>query len=478
MNGLEGTSMGDPGRFTRFRHELSQQVHKIAGEVAALRSVHETEVILTEVMPLLSACRFLERHGASILKARRAGPGRLPWWLFGVGSMIHRVPHGQVMILSPSNYPLMLSGIQTLQALFAGNRVILKPSPGAGKLWALIRDILYSTGFSQSDFTLETEDPEALRRSLDSGIDKLVMTGGVQNGRKVYEAVAGHGIPATLELSGWDSCIVGPDAEPQIVQQALKFAVSLNHARTCIAPHRLFVPSSQIHHYEKLLADVPWESLFTEGGTPAKASESLKSAVNDALNDGAAMVHGSWNQSDSTAWPVILSGCQPSMRICREDFFAPVLALIPYESDSELIALANDCPFALGSSIFTPDRQWAGRIASRIRAGIVTINDIIACTADPRIPFGGSGASGFGVTRGTEGLLEMTRVKVIQSRRHKKHPHFDRIPDGAGPILGKLLLMTNASDMRTFLKALGGMTALLRKSISTRKKTSRDDRST
>jgi acyl-CoA reductase-like NAD-dependent aldehyde dehydrogenase len=113
------------------------------------------------------------------------------------------------------------------------------------------------------------------------------------------------------------------------------------------------------------------------------------------------------------------------MPVTQLDTFAPVLSLIPVDSDEEAIAAANSCGFALGASVFSRDELAARALAARLEAGIVTINDLIVPTADPRIPFGGRKQSGFGMTRGAEGLLELTRPKVIQVRRGKKRMHFD-----------------------------------------------------
>ena len=123
--------------------------------------------------------------------------------------------------------------------------------------------------------------------------------------------------------------------------------------------------------------------------------------------------------------PLVLAGVSPSSRLLREDIFAPVLALVTVADDHEAVFRANDCPFALAASIFTRDESAARLLAARINAGVVTINDLIIPTADARLPFGGRGRSGFGVTRGAEGLLELTAPKVVTVSRGKFRPAFD-----------------------------------------------------
>ena len=121
----------------------------------------------------------------------------------------------------------------------------------------------------------------------------------------------------------------------------------------------------------------------------------------------------------------MLSDVRPDMPVAQLDTFAPVLSIIAVDCDHEAITIANASRFGLGASVFSRDELAAKALASRLNAGIVTINDVIVPTADPRIPFGGRKQSGFGVTRGAEGLLEMTQPKVIQVRRGQERRHFD-----------------------------------------------------
>jgi delta 1-pyrroline-5-carboxylate dehydrogenase len=122
------------------------------------------------------------------------------------------------------------------------------------------------------------------------------------------------------------------------------------------------------------------------------------------------------------------------------DMFAPVLSLIPVESDEDALDKASHCDFGLGVSIFTKDLAAAARMAKIVSAGVVSVNDLIVPSADPRVPFGGTGRSGFGSTRGAEGLLELTRAKVVQTRTEGRLQHFS--PKPPNPELVSFLLRT------------------------------------
>jgi acyl-CoA reductase-like NAD-dependent aldehyde dehydrogenase len=152
------------------------------------------------------------------------------------------------------------------------------------------------------------------------------------------------------------------------------------------------------------------------------------------------------------------------MPVPQLDTFAPLLALIPVDSDEEAIAAANRCRFALGASVFSRDESGGRAVAARLEAGVVTINDLIVPTADPRIPFGGRKLSGFGVTRGAEGLLEMTRPKVIQLRRGRRRMHFDqRLTNRSTPLFVAFIRLVHGRGLANRLSALAAIMGGIRK---------------
>jgi aldehyde dehydrogenase (NAD+) len=113
------------------------------------------------------------------------------------------------------------------------------------------------------------------------------------------------------------------------------------------------------------------------------------------------------------------------MAICGESTFAPVLAVLPYDDLDQVLAAQDHCPYGLGASVFTRDPARAAALAAQWKAGFVSINDVIAGTGHPATPLAGRGASGWGVTQGLEGLLEMTVPQVVSTRRGSWRPHYD-----------------------------------------------------
>ena len=157
--------------------------------------------------------------------------------------------------------------------------------------------------------------------------------------------------------------------------------------------------------------------------------------------------------SEPPSYPVVLEGVTAAMEIAQRDTFGPVVSVLDAEGEDDMLDLDAACPFALGASVFGP-RKLAEAFARKVNAGSVTVNDLIVPTADPRLPFGGRGDSGFGLTRGAEGLLEMTRVKTVSVRRLNQHPHYDPIGDDEAEAFASYLRVAHGSGLAARLASL------------------------
>jgi aldehyde dehydrogenase (NAD+) len=158
----------------------------------------------------------------------------------------------------------------------------------------------------------------------------------------------------------------------------------------------------------------------------ARQGEAL---VREAMAGGARLIQGQGaapdNGAGDLAIPRAVLDARPEMAVCREASFAPLLAVLPFDTLADAERSDAGCPYGLGASIFTRSLGRAAELAARLRVGLVTVNDVIAPTAHPATPFGGRGASGWGVTQGTEGLLEMTVPQVVSVRGGSFRPHYE-----------------------------------------------------
>ena len=343
------------------RHLIAENAEALAAAAGAVNDRPPAEKLVSEVLPLADACRWLERNAARVLAPRRYGMRGRPFWMRGVSFEILRQPWGAVLVIGPGNYPLFLPAVQALHALVAGNEVLLKPAPGTGAVALALARLALRAGLDPGLLMILPESVEAARHAISEGVDKVIFTGSSENGRDVLAALAATNTPSVMELSGADAVLVLADADLDLVVRALRFGTRLNAGDTCIAPRRLVV---------------------------------VQSVANDLLARLAAAL-------------------------------VPRLPVERVRDEAAAVLRANGADFALGAAIFSRDIAKARALAVRIQSGFVTINDLIVPTADPRMPFGGVKASGFGTTRGEEGLLEMTSPHVVAVRRGRSHPHFD-----------------------------------------------------
>ena len=223
-----------------------------------------------------------------------------------------------------------------------------------------------------------------------------------------------------------------------------------------MSPRRLFANPATMKALRPLLetelAKVPPVEL------PARTAAKLLSLVEDAIRAGA-HVHGEVNERAQR--PIVVDGARPSMAIAQSDIFAPVISLLEAGSMLHAAELYAQCPYGLTAAIFcsAKERGRARPLAGMLRAGTVLFNDVIAPTVDPRVSFGGRGASGYGVTRGAEGLLEMTAVKTLLIRRGRNTLHMQATKDEDAPMFAGLIATVHGkgwarrwSGLRRFLR--------------------------
>ncbi len=418
----------------KLRSLIAQHCWELAEASASARRRPMQEMLTAEVVPLAEACRFLEREAIDILATRRVGRRGLPLWLAGIRSEVSRDPLGIILIIGPGNYPLLLPGVQLVQALVAGNAVILKPGLGGSKVARLLVDLILRAGIDPALITLLPESAEAAHAAIQLSPDKVLFTGSAVTGEIILSQLAPHLVPATMELSGCDAVIIRDDADIALAASAVAFGLMLNAGATCMVPKRVFISGAHLEAFKRELIQAIQNRLEDEPSHPsitAKAASvatptemHLRSLLEDAIDRGASVIYGKVNGEASFELPIILANVSPSASVLRDDIFLPILAVITVADDDDAIKIANNCPFALGAAVFSRDEFSAHQLAARIRAGVVTINDLIIPTADARLPFGGRGHSGFGVTRGREGLLELTTPKVVTISRGKFRPAF------------------------------------------------------
>ncbi len=382
------------------------------------------ETLSAELLPLCAALKYIGQRGPKLLRPKKLGTWGRPLWLWGVRSEVHRVPLGEVLILAAWNYPLLLPGVQAAQALAAGNSVWLKPASGCEKATELLTAAFHRGGVPETALRLLPTAPEAATERIEQGVDLVVLTGSARTGRSVMTQCASTLTPTIMELSGCDALIVGPGADLQRVADAVAFGLTFNGGATCIGPRRIIVHPQQhrslTEHLRARFADAGAQVVHPSARSAAHEmiADAFARGGVDLLAAGSDSLHFTPEQMR----PTIIDGAAADWPIASAVVFAPVATLLQSHHDEQTIQLVNGCRYRLAAALFG-DGNWARELAERLDVGHVSINDLIVPTADPRVPFGGCGDSGFGVTRGAEGLLAMTRPKVIAQHHGRLYLH-------------------------------------------------------
>lgn len=339
-----------------------------------------------------------------------------------------RVPLGVVGQLTPWNHPLMIASKKLAPALAAGCVVVLKPSEWAPLTPTEIGNIALEAGLPPGVLNIVNGFGPTAGKALagDSRLGKLDLTGGTETGRAVGEVVGRNLTPFQAELGGKAPVIVFPDANLDDAVNGCAFASFVASGQTCIQGSRAVVHSSIYDRFvEQLAAKVadirmgdPTEFETQMGPVVSKpAYDRILNYVKIARDEGARVAHGGKHREGAQfangyfIEPTVLADVRQSMTVAREEIFGPVVCVIPFDTEEEAVAIANDIPYGLGCSIWTRDVARAHRVAGEVEAGIVWIND--HHRLHPGIPWGGFKDSGYGREGSFDFVHEYTAPKYV-----------------------------------------------------------------
>lgn len=372
----------------------------------------EHEAITGDLMPLLAGCRWHERYASRVLRTRRLS-GR-PVWQIGQRHRVMRVALGKVAIIATWNYPVQLLGVQLVQALVAGNRVVVKPSEHAPRTQELLLELAVRAGLPDGTLAWTEATREAGARLIaEHDPDHVVFTGSTRIGRSIGAALAERLIPSTLELSGCDSAFVLDDADVELAARSIWNGVTMNGGQTCMAPRRALVDRrvypSFLRALAPLAAGAPERRLISE-----EAAHRAYGLAIEAVEQGGRSISGICETArGSVLHPLAIVDCPERAELVGGDHFGPVLAVVPVESVEHAIAIHRRCTQHLTASVYTRSGRRGAELAPALGASIVMVNDCVIPSAHPGATLAGRGASGWGVSRGAEGLLAMTRPVVV-----------------------------------------------------------------
>lgn len=343
-------------------------------------------------------------------------------------SRTRRVPVGVVGGIVPWNFPVMMAMQKIAPAMLSGCTIVLKPSPFTPLTTLRIAELIKDAAPAGVINVITGEDSLGPLITEHPDIDKITFTGSTATGKKIMEGASRDLKRITLELGGNDASIVLPDADVGKVAEQLFWSSFSNAGQICVAAKRVYIHEDIYDDLSKAIAEYAKTVKVGDGsqqGTGVgpiqnrKQYERVLDLIQDAKDQGYKFLVGGDHDPKVPGYYVpitILDNPPEDARIVAEEQFGPVMPLMKFSSDEEVIERANNSDYGLAGAVWTKDTDRGVRIAEQLETGTVWINEYLHLS--PFAPFGGHKQSGFGAEYGKEGLLEFTYPQVITVRKN------------------------------------------------------------
>ena len=407
----------------RLRDLVVQRAPDLAGTVSAGMGKPLVEAFCYDVAMVVEHLEDYITRGAEYLADQ---PVELPAGMEHKRALVRWAPRGIVAVISPWNFPFELAMTPALAALAAGNAVVLKPTSAAPLVGEAIERLFADAFTDWPGLAQVLHGPGKLGSALATaeGVDFVVFTGSTAVGRKLQGELAALLRPALLELGGCDPMIVCADANVERAARAAVYGRFCNNGQVCAAVKRVYVHQAvakpfieSVVAHAKALRLGPHQDPGSDVGPLAndRAIGILRTLLHDALDKGAELETGGFPAIQAGFYwpPTVLSNVDHSMRIMREEAFGPILPIQIVMDDDEAVDLANDSDYGLDAYVFSADLDRAGRIADRLQAGSVDINEVVVNYVIRDLPFGGVKQSGINRYHGPMGLRLFAQPKSL-----------------------------------------------------------------
>ena len=370
------------------------------------------ESYMTEIGLTLNEISYMLKHGASLAKKRRVGT---PLSQFPAKSYVMPCPYGVVLIISPWNYPFMLTMEPLVDAIAAGNSVIVKPSEISPNVSAVI-DKLISKTFHPGQVTTVLGAVEECTFLLDQDFDYIFYTGSTRVGKIVMQKAAEHFTPVTLELGGKSPCIVDETANLKLAAKRIVFGKLLNCGQTCVAPDYLYCQESI---KEQLIKEICRQIILqysidpiSNKNYPRMINKKQFDAMNMFINKDNLLFGGKSDENSLKIEPTIISADFNSP-VMQEEIFGPILPVFSFKTVDEAVANVNKLNPSLALYIFSNNKQNQQKVLNNCKFGGGCVNETIMHIANNNFGFGGLKQSGIGAYHGKVGFETFTHFKSI-----------------------------------------------------------------
>lgn len=401
------------------REVILAEMDEIAQLIADESGKPVAEAIAMEIAPVLDLMQYFARRSERLLRPRKIDIGL--YALLGRSSKIVYQPLGAVGIIPAWNYPFSIPLGEAAMALMAGNTVVIKPSELTPLTGQKIGEIFKKAGAPENVVQIVSGAGATGAALVAAAPDKIMFTGSVATGKRIAAAAAENLTSVVLELGGKDPMVVFADANLELAADAAVWGAFCNSGQSCSSVERLYVEESAAEKLTALIV-AKTEKLKQGNGRDADVSvgamsserqlQTVAAHVADFRASGAQILTGG-NSKDLFFEPTVISGVNNQMRGMQEETFGPTLPIAVFRSEAEAITLANDSEFGLTASVWTSDLAKGKRVAERIEAGTVCVNEVLYTHGIGQTPWGGFKNSGRGRTHGVEGLMELVQPQHI-----------------------------------------------------------------
>lgn len=394
----------------RYEEKLDQALEADLGK-------SRMESYMCEIGLTLSELTWMQKHLRSLVREKRVAT---PLAQFAARSFRSPSPYGTVLIMSPWNYPVLLTLEPLIDAIAAGNTVVIKPSAYAEHTSAVLKEMLKEC-FPSEYVAVVTGGRAENKALLEQRFDKIFFTGGKTVGREVLRHAAEYLTPVTLELGGKSPCIVDKSAKIPLAAKRIVFGKYLNCGQTCVAPDYILCDRTV---YAELILALQKEITAQFGEDPLKNPDYGKiinrkhyDRIMGLIDPDKVVCGGCGDGQSLRIAPTIMKNVNFSDTVMGEEIFGPVLPILTYDTLEEAINIVEEHPHPLALYLFSEDKGAQKKVLELCHFGGGCINDTIIHLATSAMPFGGVGESGMGGYHGKTGFETFSHFRSIVDKK-------------------------------------------------------------
>jgi acyl-CoA reductase-like NAD-dependent aldehyde dehydrogenase len=417
-------------RVVKVNEVISKQFDEISLLISKEVGKPPSEAFINEVYGVMDSTFYYYSNVIDIL----GGEETIPLGFYeslDKRSVILRKPIGVVCVIGPYNYPFSIPFQQIVQSVMAGNSVIFKPSSETVLVGQKIQEIFDSIDLPQNLVQTVFGSGSKIGNTLIDNADKVIFTGSTATGKKIMQRGADTLTEVALELGGKSAMIVFSDANLERAVVAARWGVFTNSGQVCASVKRLYIQEEIYNEFLQKLVELTRK---LKQGIPTEPNVDVGAMINEeqlnwvdkmvkvGIEEGAKVLIGGRRNPNFKGYfyePTILEVNDNNMRVVQEEIFGPVLVVLKFTTEEEVIEMVNNNQYGLTSSVWTNDIEFGKKIAEELETGSVMINEVVYTFALAATPWGGVKNSGIGRTHGKFGFLEATRPLHINIDQYK-----------------------------------------------------------